>query len=593
MDMGKVAAASRGELEELRLRAKAERERRVREGGGRKARAHVEYQGRLLDWVVDKLEVPEETIRWSLSPEYEGHDWDGTPDPIAMIFDEVSEWRDVGVESGTGTGKTFGLACLSLAFLAVYPGSLVVTSAPKKEQLLSHMWKEIGELMPRFNRWFPEAELQTGLLSMEPEVESKRAWSIQAFSAGVGKDEDSATKAQGHHREFMLIVTEETPGMKRPVMTAFQETRTWDTNVQVSVGNPDSIFDELRRFCERPSVTAVRASALDHPNVVTGRPVVPGAIGLRRLEERTLDLGRGTPLYESRVRGVSPKQSTSSLIQWEWLEMAARLFERLWSSEEGELALGVDVADSEHGDEASMAWMKGVCLFRVDTFKVGLGYDVRDATVLGDRVAREILSTSVGLKEERVCVDAVGVGAATVNELRRQGLDGVYAFKGSHRWKGGVDRDVLWSAERLGDGGMSEPGGPKVVQAEEYANKRAAAWWKFREDVRLGRLAVKYDERLFRELSSVELVGRDPIKVEPKEELVERLGQSPDRGDSAVLANWIRARRLKSRQVVEQVKASRNVDTGLEKLLARRERERKVGKTGMMKAFGLKPSRTR
>ena len=224
---------------------------------------HTEYQRDPIGWMRDKLGVPGHTLTWSLNEGYEDHKWDGDVNPLALVCKELADWKDVGVESGTGTGKTFLGACIVLWFLAVYEDSIVVTVAPT------------------------------------------------AFGTGVGAEEQSATKAQGWHAEHMLILTEETPGVHPAIMVAFENTCSSPHNLRLAFGNPDYEEDELHHFCLSPNVTHVRVSALDHPNVVANDPsVVPGAVSVSAIERRKELYAHIPSMYESRVRGISPKQAT-------------------------------------------------------------------------------------------------------------------------------------------------------------------------------------------------------------------------------------------------------------------------------------------
>ncbi len=75
-----------------------------------------------------------------------------------------------------------------------------------------------------------------------------------------------------------------------------------------------------------------------------------------------------------------------------------------------------------------------------------------------------------------------------------------------------------------------------------FANKRAEAWWKFREALDpSGADAVEMqlpnDPILLRDLTAPTFrVGPRGIQVEAKDEIKARLGRSPDRGDAVVLA---------------------------------------------------------
>lgn len=294
------------------LRQRAELQEYEVFGRSTEVRAHTEYQKDPIGWIRDKLRVPENTLRWSMNDGYGTHNWDGSMDPLSQVLEALAGWEDVGVESGTGTGKTFLGAAVVLWFLACHEDSIVVTAAPKLAQLTKHIWKEIGVLWPNFQHHFPKAELlSSGVIRMKPAIEERESWAATAFGCGVGADESSATKAQGWHAEHMLILTEETPGVHPAIMVAFENTCSAPHNLRLSFGNPDYEEDELHQFCLQPHVRHIRVSALDHPNVVANDPsIIPGAVSLEAIDRRK-DLYAHIPaMYESRVRGISPSQAT-------------------------------------------------------------------------------------------------------------------------------------------------------------------------------------------------------------------------------------------------------------------------------------------
>ena len=281
-------------------------------GRRKEVRAHTEYQEDPVGWIRDKLKVPEHTLRWTLNKGYGAHEWDGTVDPLSEVLEALARHEDVGVESGTGTGKTFLGAAVVLWFLACFEDSIVVTAAPKLAQLTKHIWKEIGVLWPHFQHHFPHAQLlSSGVIRMRPAIEDRESWAATAFGCGVGADESSATKAQGWHAEHMLILTEETPGVHPAIMVAFENTCSAPHNLRLSFGNPDYEEDELHQFCLQPHVQHIRISALDHPNVVADEAsLIPGAVSKEAIDRRK-DLYAHIPaMYESRVRGISPRQAT-------------------------------------------------------------------------------------------------------------------------------------------------------------------------------------------------------------------------------------------------------------------------------------------
>lgn len=273
---------------------------------GDAGREHAEWRHDPVGWAEWALGIPAHTLRWSLSAGYEDHEWDGTPDPIARMMDAVAEGKNAGVEAGTGTGKSFGCAVLTLWFLACWENARVFSYAPTERQLRLFMWAEIAHLWGRFKKHFPMAELTDLRIRMRPRSDK---WGAFGFAVQLRAGEESATAAQGAHAEHALFIVEEGPGVDGSVYTALENTRTGEHNLQVVVGNPDSVDDELHRWCLQPNVEAIRASALDFPNVVTGLPIVPGAVGRQAVETRRTRYKDQVALFDSRVRGIAPRFS--------------------------------------------------------------------------------------------------------------------------------------------------------------------------------------------------------------------------------------------------------------------------------------------
>ena len=481
--------------------------------------AHTEYQARPEDWMVERMAIPRETIRWSLNPGYERHVWDGTPDPLVAMLDGLARWEDVGVEAATGTQKSYTAALAILWFLASFKHSLVNTYAPKEDQLRLYIWKEIAELWPRFKAMFPSAELT----DLRIRVDGTDKWSAHGIATQLRAGEDSATKAQGAHAEHMLLVTEETPGIDPSIMTALRNTRTGAHNIQLSLGNPDNMQDALHSFCLLPDTRHVRISALDHPNVVTGKNIVPGAAspaGIRRIAAKDAP---GTPMYESRVRGISPAESTDSLIKLQWIRDAAGRYAGLLR-EGGRPALGVDAANSEKGDQASIARGVGPCLVEVES------KPCPDSNKLGSEVFDE--ANARGIDPSHIGVDPIGVGAGTVNEMARRGME-------PRRLGGSLS--PINGAERAPDGSPMD----FVADANLFLNLRSQMAWQLREDLRKGELGI--NPQLLAVLEPQMTVWRyEPrngkVVVDGKDKAIQRLGFSPNEFDAVMYWNWVRPR---------------------------------------------------
>lgn len=486
--------------------------------------AHEEYQKDPIGWMRDKLDIPEYTIRWSSNSGYEGHEWDGTPDPLVNALNALANWEDVGIESATGTGKSYTAAAGGvLWFLAVFQGARVFTFAPKEDQLRLYIWAEIAKLWPKFQEHFPGAELSDLRIRMD----GTDNWGAWGYAVGVKADEQIATKASGMHAEHMLLVYEEMPGIPQPIIEAGENTCTAPHNLRWGHGNPNHKLDALHKYCTSPGVRHIRISALDHPNVVSGdENTIPGAVSPKSIERRRLKYTEASPHYQSRVRGISPDQASDALIRLSWLEASAVRYEA--RKQDGTLPTvitgkGVDVANSEHGDKGCIADFADNCLVRLEAFPCP------DANALGRTVNLEIIAA--GLDPLRVGVDTIGVGAGTYNELHRlkKRVQGLVASS-----------KPLERTEKAPDGGTYE----WAADGNVFRHLRDQMYWQLREDLRLGRLDMPKDEDLWEELTEPKFVDEPKTIVEPKEEIKERLGRSPDKADAVVMGNWVRLRHI-------------------------------------------------
>lgn len=507
-------------LNQLQLKAQAELELRRRRAERLKnfSTQNDFYSKNPLVWMKDRLNINPEKIDWSLLPEYKNHKWDGTENPIKLLLDLLAEGkRRIGIESGTGTGKTFIAACIVLWFLEVFEGSLVITSAPKQDQLSLHIWKEIGKLFRKFKR----GELLSLQLRMIPGSEE---WIAIGFVAGVKADEESATKAQGFHAKDMLIILEETPGIPKPIITAFENTSVAPHNIILAMGNPDNQFDNLHRFCSDKDSSHIRISALDHPNIVLDNPdFIPGAqstTGIKTLENKHTKDGT---MYLSRVRGISPKEASDALIKMEWISR------QIFSSPEvdqsiiqkellsGIPALGIDVANSEDGDDAAIAEGKGRVCLSVKNFVCP------DANQFGKREVYP-LAKEKGIRPEYVGVDGIGVGAGTVNALKE------LSFRVQNLISGSSPISFMIETDKK-----------KIKDVQQYKNLRSQMWWRAREDLRLGLVYLPNDPELHADLVTPKWFIQDKlIIIESKDKIKLRLGRSPNKGDAFVYWNWVR-----------------------------------------------------
>jgi hypothetical protein len=190
-------------------------------------------------------------------------------------------------------------------------------------------------------------------------------------------------------------------------------------------------------------------------------------------------------------------------------------------------------------------------------------------------------------------VDSVGVGASAVNEMRRLGLK-VRHISGGTRAQPGLDKELMWSVTEPDLEGNLKARGPKVTEAERYNNLRSQVWWRLREDLRLGRIAIPRDEQLFKDLTAPKVgTPNNLIAVESKDDIKKRLRRSPDKGDSLAYGNFVRPRTLKHRKLTDEqleeqgmIKEGPNRSVGLERMMAKINKRRNAEDRRVQRRYG-------
>jgi hypothetical protein len=524
------------------------------------ARARM-YQRNPDRWYVERFGGKLTDIKWSAWGDvYNNHQWDGTQDPFFVAIDSLRQGLDVGIEAATGVGKTYIAAGIAFWFLDSFPDSAVITSAPTRAQLLQVLWKEISIGYAKFKRIRPESTILTGEVRVNKNIKYEDDTNQIVYSnriiSRVGRKragEDSSVSFQGIHNKYQLFILDEAAGLESSVMTAIRNTNTdkseGSLNLILGLGNPDSVTDALHQFTQSPGVVGIRISAYDHPNIVFGRKIINGAVTKESIAIRSLEYGSESNLYKSRVRGIAPEQSSDALILMKWVLQCAKYHKSYNGSEEKPLeeipndpwsfnAVGVDVANSLNGDAACLAWGRGNELLKLHEFQCPNATHLAENLVYSSdtllAMKREDYGTAKLLEyqvnSDRVGVDGVGIGVATVNKFRELGHE-VQSLQG-------------------GQDDLAVPKDAEDKPLYKFKSKRAQMWFQARLDlqnrtVKIGLTDSRILNELAKQLTMVRYTVSDGhIVIEKKDDIKERLGgKSPNMADAFVYWNWVRKTR--------------------------------------------------
>ena len=415
------------------------------------------------------------------------------------VLSALVKHRRVAVKSGNGLGKGFCAAVALLWFIHAHKdAAIALSTAPTFRQVRHVLWRQVRRL------YRPNAQLLGGKM-----LDTR--WEISDERYAMGLSAENADQFQGFHSPNMLIVVDEAEGVSDEIYEAIEAVMTTADPLLLLIGNPTTVTGAFRRafYEERQLYHNITISALDSPNVLAGKTVVPGLTSARWVEERRETWGEDNPIYRARVLGEFPDQAEDTLIGLSDVEAAAQR----WKAEKegvagetegetidipGEVVLAVDVA--RFGSDRSVILRRqGSRVLEIRTFR-----DM-DTMQLAGWVAAAIRETS----PERVCVDEIGVGAGVVDRLKEQG----------HPVKG-INVARRARQERL------------------FANVRAEGYWRLKELFATGEISIPDDHQLMGELAalrySFDSQGR--VLMESKEAMRQRGLPSPDKADALMLA---------------------------------------------------------
>jgi len=444
---------------------------------------------RIAHWRADPVKFVREVLGQRL--------WSGQRE----IIRSLRKHKRVTVRSAFGQGKTHVAACAALWFYSCFPNSRVVTTANTWKQVENMLWALIGKL-------FHGARVPIGGVCNNVMLKRAPEW----LAYGVSVDDPNAL--QGAHNPFQLIIFDEAQGIARPLWAAADSLVVGSNTRFLAIGNP---LEPAGPFYEthRPNSGwhRIHLDCLDHPNIVSGREVIPGAVGTHWLEEKRAQWdadGLGThPLWMSRVRGDFPPSGDSTMIPLAYLEMSADLVDPPAPTDGDHL--GVDIARKGGDSNVAALLRKG----RFVSFDAWNGMDGMETC--GKIIA---LQTKYGIKDENVHLDNISYGAIVADRALELG----------HAW------------DRVDFGGAPEGDWQDVTADTPLLNRRAELFWVARELFRMKRLCLprlpgKFEDA-WADLTApcYDFQSDSRIKVEPKDNVKKKIGRSPDCGDACLLS---------------------------------------------------------
>lgn len=432
----------------------------------------------------------------------------------------------IRIEAGHTVGKTKIAAALVNHFFDCFVPSIVYTFAPSWEQIHDLLWKEIKA--DRRDRGLPGRILDLELQRSDNHFAKGRATNN---AGGMGSE-----RAQGQHGKYLMFVLDEAEGVADFVYDAVDAMTSGGISIVLMLANPRTRSSRFHKAAGFAEVTNFRISCIQHPNVVQGREIVPGAVQRQYVEKmiekhcevaeqhdedaHTFEVPwqpgiiyRPNPEFMWRVLGVAPLDiSDNTFVPIGRYEAAKK---RPAPSQSPYMArFGVDVA--RYGKDMGTLYM------RYD----GYVRKLRQFAQLDTNVYAQII------KEEALKLPARGVTSLHIR------IDAGGGYGGGVADKLKIDSELMWAFPDFQVIEVHFNGIPN--DAEAYVDLAAEMYGETAEALRVVALlnppdALEGDlcDRVYRWVTHKGIAVR---RLETKDEFKKRMRRSPDDGDGCVLA---------------------------------------------------------
>jgi hypothetical protein len=447
-----------------------------------------------LLWNPQPTPYASDPVAWM---KYEAHQetWSKQDD----ILRSVNENRYTAVKSCHGPGKSWTAAWVVNWWLRTKPDPFVVTSAPTSHQVRTILWREIRRAKKLIGA--------PGHISQGQVPEWKIAEELVAFGrkpADYLDPTEAAAAFQGIHALHTLVVLDEGSGIPEWLAQACENLITNENSRLLIIGNPDNPISYFAKaFKPASGFNKITIKARDTPNFTQEHVSPDLAARLTSkiwVEERTKRWGTQSPLYISKVEAEFPEVTDDTVFTPAILARAiANDLSRQATQTQGRIGfdiarMGADETIMYHNKAGyvrlTARWSKLDTMETVGQYRRTVKVDPQDAPP--------------------TIVDIVGLGAGVHDRLRELQYP-VIGFNG----------------------------GEKAHNPEKFKNRRSESYWEAMEACDEGRVDMEeLDEDLQAELLEVHYKTNSTgqIQIEPKEDIAQRLGRSPDRADAFVMS---------------------------------------------------------
>lgn len=472
----------------------------------------------------------------------------------AAILTSVQHNKMTSVASGTARGKDFISAVACVCFMYLTPvwdakGELientkVVMTAPTGRQVVNIMTPEVSRLYKKaHNRG---VELPGRLVGNDIRTEYEE-WFLTGFKA----DSYSHESWTGIHAVNTMFAVTEASGIPESIFAAIEGNLQGNSRMLI-VFNPNTNVGYAANSQKQERWNKFRLNSLNAPNVVEKKMIIPGQVDYEWVADKVktwcenipdADFNEGendfkwegktyrpNDLFRMKVLGHFPKVSLDQLIPLHWIELANERWEKhdrtMYTAQ---LKLGVDVAGMGRDDSTFCPRFDNIVSEFVTMNSAGVADHMKITGITVNYLKKHPKATAF--------IDTIGEGA------------GVYSRLGELEYTGrtSIDKHGFIRAYSAKNSNSSKNDRGKelkdVTGQHEFANMRAYLHWAVRDwlDPKNGHNACLPPNDSFAEEATeikYSFQSSGKIIIEPKKDIQERLGRSPDIWDALTYTFW-------------------------------------------------------
>lgn len=396
----------------------------------------------------------------------------------------------IAMKACKGPGKTALLSWLAWNFLVTRPHPKVAATSITSDNLSDGLWAEMA-------KWRNKSDLlKTQFEWTKTRIFAKdypETWFMSARTWPKGGDSNQqADTLAGLHADYILFLIDESGGIPDAVMAAAEAALATGIECKlVQAGNPTHLEGPLYRAStsERHLWFVVE---------ITGDPDDPKRsprISVQWAREQIEKYGRDNPWVLVNVFGQFPPSSLNTLLGPDDVSQAMKRKAYKMDYEFSQKRLGIDVA--RFGDDRTVIFPRqGLMCFKPVIMRGARTQEI---------AARVAAAKAKWLSEVELVDDTGGFGAGVIDALQLSGASPI---------------GIHFSGKPVDD---------------RYKNKRAEMWFLMADWVKGGGCLPDIPELVAELTAPTYTFVNGKFFIEPKDQIKERLGFSPDLADALCL----------------------------------------------------------